>query len=841
MSDWLRCRNCRRRAELPDWTDLKTVSLQAERKAIVKRWAARLTLAIAAPITVLVLLELLLRVTGFGYPTSFFLKRAEHGGETLVQNNKFGWRFFGRRMARLPHPLSLGVPKSTGTIRIVVLGESAAFGDPQPAFGLPRMLEATLELRHPGAKFEIVNAAMTGINSHTIVPIARACARADADVWVVYMGNNEVVGPFGAGTVFGAQVPPLPIIRANLALKTMRVGQALDALRESLQKAPPEKSEWGGMMMFMDQKVAATDPRMTRVYGNFEKNLSDVIQAGRDAGAAVIVSTIAVNLRDCAPFASLHRKDLGTEQLSQWENLFKRGAEAQGLGRWREASTALEAAARIDDTYAELRYRLGECELALGESEKARMQFIAARDLDALRFRCDSRLNESIRRQVEHGEIPGVLFADGEKALEQASPNGLPGTEIFYEHVHLTFEGNYRLARVLAEQVEKCLSHQLRGSTRPWPEINDCARRLAWAGRSQQLAISEILGRLDDPPFTFQIEHEAQKERLANVARKLPAVDSQQSLRQAQDACETVVASWPGDALVWQQVAEIKQALADYAAAAAAAKRSLDLLPSSSPCWLVLGLALAHEQKFEDAAGAFRRVFELDPDDVWGRQNLAICWQKLGRRDDAIREFKQALAIKPRFLLAWLGLGRIYEEMGRKDEAQKCFEKALANPIHRADEMTTLARFCQSRGWYEAAATNYASAITLSPADARLHVEAGQVLAALGRHADAAQRYAEAIRLSPDQGQTHFLRGAELGKLGRPVEAEVEFREAARLLPDVLEAQLNVAIALYQQQKLESALAEFQTVLQRSPSNALALRYAQAIREKLSAGDAPAH
>src|SRR5437879_11444867 len=75
--------------------------------------------------------------------------------------------------------------------------------------------------------------------------------------------------------------------------------------------------------------------------------------------------------------------------------------------------------------------------------------------------------------------------------------------------------------------------------------------------------------------------------------------------------------------------------------------------------------------------------------------------------------------------------------------------------------MTTLARFCQSRGWHEAAVTNYAAAIALSPADARLRVEAAQSLAALGRHADAAQRYAEAIQLPPEQGQTHFLRSEE--------------------------------------------------------------------------------
>ncbi len=123
-------------------------------------------------------------------------------------------------MARMPEPFSLPEIKGPHTVRIIVFGESAALGDPQPRFGLSRMLQAMLELRYPGTHFEILNAAIVAINSNVILPIARDCRRANADVWVIYMGNNEVVGPFGAGTVFGRQAPPLPLIRANLALKT---------------------------------------------------------------------------------------------------------------------------------------------------------------------------------------------------------------------------------------------------------------------------------------------------------------------------------------------------------------------------------------------------------------------------------------------------------------------------------------------------------------------------------------------------------------------------------------------------------------------------------------------
>src|SRR5215472_6537342 len=202
----------------------------ARRSGSWKLWCFRLVAMLLAPTLGLGLLELGLRLSGYGYPTAFLLPDNSGAKPFLVQNNQFGWRFFGAQMARTPAPIAISPAKPPGTIRIFVFGESAAYGDPQPRFGLPRMLESLLSLRHPGTRFEVVNAAMTAINSHVILPIVRDCARADGDIWVLYMGNNEVVGPFGAGTVFGSPTPPLSIIHANLALRATRTGQALESL-----------------------------------------------------------------------------------------------------------------------------------------------------------------------------------------------------------------------------------------------------------------------------------------------------------------------------------------------------------------------------------------------------------------------------------------------------------------------------------------------------------------------------------------------------------------------------------------------------------------------------------
>jgi tetratricopeptide (TPR) repeat protein len=802
-----------------------------------KLWCFRLLVAVGFPLILLGTIEFVLRLAGFGYPTGFLLRSERDGQPVLVQNNQFGWRFFGPAMARLPEPICLPAVKGPNTVRIVVFGESAALGDPQPRFGLPRMLEAMLELRYPGTHFEVVNAGMTAIDSNVILPIARDCTALGADIWVVYMGNNEVVGPFGAGTVFGQQAPPLPLIRTDLALKATRIGQLVDTLRAEILKPPPGKSEWGGMEMFLNQQIQADDPRMSVVYDHFTRNLADIIETGHRGGSSVVVSTVAVNLRDCAPFASAHRRGLAASDQNKWDQLYRNGITAQSAGRIEEASGWYHDAAQIDDRYAELRFREGTCALALGEITEAQTQFAAARDLDTLRFRCDSRLNDLIRQEVSKLNDTRVVLADAEHAFAAQSPNGLPGNDLFYEHVHPTFEGNYLLARTLAPQLEPLLPAAVTTSVaagQPWASEADCARRLAWSDWDKQDAWSEIFSRLTRPPFTDQITHDAQLQNLKSaLAAFLPAAQST-GIAAAQNACQNALATAPEDPVLYEQLATLEQLSGDLAGAATNAQRAVDLIPSGASYWSQLGSVLAKQQKYEDAAAAFRRAFQLDPEDVWSMQNLAQSLNHLGRTNKAILEYKQAVSVKPRFGPAWLGLGQLYESLGRKAEADDCYQKAVQNRIDRAPELAKLARFCVSKGWREVAATNYDDAIALDPSDAMLYVEAGQNVAALGRHAEAAERYAEAARIAPDFMQAHYLYGMELGQAGKAAEAAGQFREAVRIMPDLPEARLNLGLALEKAGSYAEALEQFDKVLQQNPANTFALDHAQALRQKLT-------
>ena len=85
--------------------------------------------------------------------------------------------------------------------------------------------------------------------------------------------------------------------------------------------------------------------------------------------------------------------------------MYASGVILESAGKFREAVAVYRQAAQIDDRHAELQFRMGRCYWETGVYDQARRSFERARDLDSLRFRADSRLNEIIRTWAATGQI----------------------------------------------------------------------------------------------------------------------------------------------------------------------------------------------------------------------------------------------------------------------------------------------------------------------------------------------------------------------------------------------------------------------------------------------------
>jgi tetratricopeptide (TPR) repeat protein len=806
-----------------------------------RRWCFRF-ITLLSPFFLLALLELALRLGNYGYPTHFLLVDHFNGQKVLRDNQQFGWRFFPPAIARTTRPAVLSPVKPPQTCRIFVFGESAAFGDPSPAFGLPRLLEVLLRNRYPTLHFEVVNAAMTAINSNVILPIARDCARADGDVWVLYMGNNEVVGPYGGGTVFGPQVPNLAFIRASIWFKATRIGQLLTSLREALPKKDSGEPTNVSLELFLNQKIRHDDPRMEKVYAHFARNLSDIVETGTRVGAKVVVSTVAVNLKDCAPFTSLHRPDLTAAQRADWERLYEAGITAEKSERFADAMQAYDQAAAIDDQWADLQFRQARLLWHSGEFTNALQHFTRARDYDALRFRADSRINEILRQSCTHRLTDGIAFLDGEAVLAQHSPRGLTSGEVFYEHVHLNFAGNYWLARSIAKQITEVLKpHALNGHSPAgtnWLSEEECATQLALSDRDRCQTLEILRQRLDGPPFTLQLNHEEQRGRVQKELAECRNALSPQTIAESVHRCELALATNSKDWALHQKLAQLLQDSPDKAPQARALeewRRVIALVPHYPDAHLGLGVVLSRAGQTAEAETELRLALKLNHYYSNALNALGQVMAAENRLPEAAANYEKAIQLKPHFPDALANLGEALARLGKKAEAKARLEEALRLAPGNTEAAVHLGQLLDEKGEVSAAIARYGEILRATPENTLAHYNLGRCMALLGRSAEAREQYAEALRLLPDFADAHCQFAIELAKSGDEAEALPHFREAVRLKPDSKDFHKSLGVALARRHQFDEAVKEFEAAVRLDPNDAAAQQMLQAARRSATA------
>jgi hypothetical protein len=469
-----------------------------------KLWAFRIIAAVVLPLLFLAVLEGGLRLVGAGWPTSFLVLDAD--GKYLRNNPKFSWLYFAREIARQPQEIRIDAVKQPGAIRVFVLGESAAMGDPNPTFGICRMIEAMLEHDYPGQRFEVVNTGVTAINSHVVRTIAAECAKHEPDLYVAYIGNNEVLGPFGPGAVLTPAMESLAAIRLQTALKRTKLGQVIGEIAR--RAASGEKKVWLGLELFAKNQLSARDPGVERVRRQFRANMESIASIAKGAGAPIIFCTVAVNLENCAPFASLHE---GKVDIAAFDQAMAAGADVAGRD-WAKAEVAFRRAVELSPNHAAALYWLGRATMALGKVDEGAELLAMARDEDALRFRTERPLN-AITREV--AKAAGAPLVDLE-AICAAASNGAPGFDLFYEHVHMNFRGNFVMAEAAMPAIRAELAKirsDLPAPVSPGMTEEDMRRRIAFTPMAESGTVQEGAG-----PHRAPALHLTERPRRSGVA-----------------------------------------------------------------------------------------------------------------------------------------------------------------------------------------------------------------------------------------------------------------------------------------------------------------------------------
>ena len=725
-----------------------------------RKWLFPIAALLLIPVLALSGLEVALRLAGYGYPTSLFQKTQFQGRDYLTDNENFSLRFFPPELTRRPGPFGIESVKPAGTCRIFIFGESAALGDPEPSFGAGRYLEVLLRDHFPGANFEVVNLGITAISSHVIVPIARECADHQGDLWIVYMGNNEMIGPFGAATVFGAKAPPWPMVRLALALQKTRVGQLLVALERKLNGRGSGPGEWSGLRMFMRNQLAPDDPRKEVVYKNFHRNLLDILRAGRRAGAAILLNTVAVNLKDCPPFASFNSSRLAPADREQFERWCVDGRGAEISNNWTLGAADFGRALALDPQMAEAQFREGQCLLQLHHAAEAAPHFQKACDCDGLVFRADSRINDIIRETARQLQEPELVLCDAAASLPETG--AIAGEETFYEHVHLNFDGNYRLARLWADQAERLLPADVKSkSNGAWASQEACEARLGLTDWNRGNVLHSVWERTQDPPLSTQFNNE---QRAAALTARL----------------------------------DVLFARRDAAAAAAARALYTDAI-ARAPRYYMLHhiyadfLELTGDLK--DATLEWKQAHELVPRNPFAFLSEGRLLERQGQFAAAGESLRQAVTLPPRYPDAWLELGKLAAAEGKLEKALENYRRSAAldpnNPqihLHMGKALSLLKRSDESM-------ESFQRALQLDAANWEAHYALGGELGMHGRVAEAKEQFREVVRLQPQYAMGHLNLGVALFKLNDPESACREFAETLRLDPTNQSARAYLAAA----------------------------------------------
>ncbi len=657
-----------------------------------RKWLYRLAAMTLIPAALFALLEGSLRLGGYGTDTSFFVDGSKiEQREVWIENKNFERCVFPPPLRGICDPIPFVLPKSkaAGTYRIFVLGESAAMGFPNPSFGFARVLEAMLRARYPQTRFEIVNTAIVAINSHVVLPIARQCASQQPDLFIVHLGNNEVVGPFGAAGVLGPFSASRDMIRANLAVKTTRAGQLLQSLVGAFGQAKERPRVWDGMATMARSHVRADDDRLVRINAHFRENLEDICRAGTDTGALVIVCSIPVNLKDSAPFGSLHNPTLADKQLEAWNEVYKAGARHEENKEYAAAIRLYEQASRIDDQFADLSFCLGRCNSALGKTSEAKDHFARARDLDTLRFRTDTTLNRTIREVVAGRNDHRVRLVDAERTFERSSPGGIPGEELFLEHVHMNFKGNCLLARTVFECLAELAPPQLgEGRDDKAGTLSDeqCAERLGYTEWNELNIVKQIASIVTEgKPFTMQFDSTERGKRWMARAAALHERFESGGVKKALAVYQEAVQDAPEDPMLRVALGELLLTLGPAMAGAAEEQfvEALSRVRHDPTNHYRLGELRRMAGRLDEAEGHFRAALRLDPDYMRANFGLAEVCAARGEQDQAIAIYQEQVRKGRNRLLALLTLGGYYDQIGKLDEAREQYLEVLrCSPDH---------------------------------------------------------------------------------------------------------------------------------------------------------------
>lgn len=322
---------------------------------------------------------------------SDFNWRAHEGPVTRISKNIYSSNYSGDTFA---------VMKSTGVVRIFIVGESCA-----DLFGRSNSnLKMRLEKQIPGCDFEIINCATSGYDSSRILVIANEIMKYSPDIMLVFMGNNIFAS--GSGPRFYSDKYLNNNVYRTLYKRSWLLQKYVHPLLTDNSDVPADGNA-------REQRVI------------FREDYQKIITLARQRNVGVVLFTLPVNVRDyppvgaCIPFSV--REYFTARFLCGKQKPAEMAKNLLYLSRKKQYANNAKVCFYLAHAYDDMR-----------QYDMANRYFRNTIAYEK-KIRSDTATNDAIRSLAKENE---TFFIDVEKIFSSISERGMPGNSLFQDHCH---------------------------------------------------------------------------------------------------------------------------------------------------------------------------------------------------------------------------------------------------------------------------------------------------------------------------------------------------------------------------------------------------------------------
>ncbi len=561
-----------------------------------KRKVLFYTITFSIPILFFLIVELVLRSVNYLGNTDLFIDPNIPNAEYLMPNPNFAARYFFYTKT-IPNPSSdtFLKDKPENGYRIFAMGGSSAAGYPYGFNGtFSRIVQDVLQDAMPNRKVEVVNVGISAISSYTLFDQVDEIIAQKPDAILFYAGHNEFYGALGVGS--NENLGGFPgFVRFYLKLQRFKTFMLL-------RTVIVDSGKWFAEI-FSDTKIDQKATLMERIVNSrsielgspqhqlamaqFESNLNAIVEQFGAEGIPVFIGSLASNIKDHAPFVSISN-----------------GEQLPAAQVFKEAEAA---------------YTNGAFDVAL---EK----FTLAKDLDGLKFRAPSEINDIIKSTTTENEH--VFYVPTEEELAEYASEGIIGYELMLEHLHPNQQGYFLIGKSFSNSVLQFLEIETTQN------IDNFKDRMYFSEFDSQVAWHRVATLKQSFPFEMGEKPEPyfRNYKPLNIADSL--------------ALRTVHANKNWDeskvelATYYQNQERFQDAILEY-------RGLMRNQPWNDSPYVFAARLYLDQNDFENAEPLLVKAYEINPDEAFTTKMLGAFEVQRGNSKKGIEYLEASQAINP--------------------------------------------------------------------------------------------------------------------------------------------------------------------------------------------------